>query len=133
LTKRFAILQLLVACLMVSAWYMGWVDRMMDNDQTYIVELIVVISLIAVHIGPRNPSLMKWMSDFMPLLGMVGTVIGFLLAFSGEVNPTNMMDPALFKEMVGRMLAGLGTALSTTLVGLLCFIWLEISGRCLIK
>ncbi len=132
MTKLYSIVQLFAACLMVSAWYMGWVDLMLDNDQTYIVELIAVLSLVAIHLGPRWPDTMKWIAGFLPLLGMVGTLIGFMVGF-GEVNAANMMDPEAFKDLVGQMLSGLGTALSTTLVGVICFIWLEVSRRCLNK
>jgi flagellar motor component MotA len=119
-------------CLLVAAFYLGWLDLVRDADQTYIVEAIMVLTLLSINLG-RHPDLMKWVGDFLPLLGLTGTVIGFMLAFSGNVTAENMMDPESFKGLVTQMLSGLGTALSTTLVGIIGFMWVEVSRRCLTR
>jgi hypothetical protein len=111
---------------------MGWVDLIRESDQTYIAEGIALLSILAVNVGYLRPGLLKWIAEFCPLLGMLGTVIGFILAFS-DVSAEGMMDPEGFKVIVGQMLSGLGTALSTTLVGLVCYIWLEVSHKCTAK
>ena len=52
-------------------------------------------------------------------MGMVGTVIGFILAFSNftELDVTNIESMRL---VLRTMATGIGTALWTTLIGLVC-------------
>ncbi len=56
-------------------------------------------------------------------LGLIGTVIGFMIALSG-VDPSNAADPAAVAPMVATLIDGMGLALSTTLVGAITNLWL---------
>ena len=49
-------------------------------------------------------------------LGFVGTVIGFFIALHG-IDPTTVADVEAIPELVSQMLAGIGTAMATTIVG----------------
>lgn len=59
----------------------------------------------------------KFVSDIMPVLGMIGTVIGFVMmleTFSG----LDANNKACVSAAIGQMGQGMGTALVTTLCGL---------------
>ena len=97
-----------------------------ENDMSYLSWVIISLwSIASVSIGKRNylndwsewPDL-HFASDAMVSLGMIGTVIGFIYTLSGSftnLDPTNLDS---FREVLVHMSSGIGTALWTTLVGL---------------
>lgn len=58
-----------------------------------------------------------FMAGAMLKLGLVGTVVGFMLML-GAINSLSVREFADLPEMLARMGSGMGTALYTTLVGL---------------
>lgn len=60
------------------------------------------------------------------LLGLIGTVIGFIIALSG-VQPNAASDPSAIGPMVSTLIEGMSVALYTTLVGAVFNIWLMVS------
>jgi len=64
------------------------------------------------------------------LLGLIGTVIGFIIALSG-VDPERASDVKSIAPMVSTLIEGLSTALYTTLVGAVLNVWLMINYRIL--
>ncbi len=57
------------------------------------------------------------------LLGLIGTVVGFIIALSG-VEPDQAADVKAISPMVSNLIAGMSTALYTTLVGSVLNVWL---------
>jgi hypothetical protein len=64
------------------------------------------------------------------LLGLTGTVVGFIMALSG-VNPDTVGDVSAIAPMVSSLIEGMGVALYTTLVGSVLNIWLMLNCRLL--
>jgi hypothetical protein len=64
------------------------------------------------------------------LLGLIGTVIGFIIALSG-VDPERASDVKSIAPMVSTLIEGLSTALYTTLVGAVLNVWLMVNYRLL--
>ena len=64
------------------------------------------------------------------LLGLIGTVVGFIMALSG-VNPDTVGDVSSIAPMVSSLIQGMGVALYTTLVGSVLNIWLMLNCRLL--
>jgi len=60
------------------------------------------------------------------MLGLIGTVIGFIIALSG-VEPDSVSNIDAVAPMVTTLIAGLSTALYTTLVGSILNIWLMVN------
>ncbi len=60
------------------------------------------------------------------LLGLIGTVIGFIIALAG-VNPEAAADIDAIGPMVSTLISGMSTALYTTLVGSILNIWLMVN------
>ena len=63
-------------------------------------------------------------------MGLVGTVIGFIIALSG-VDATAATDPGAIAPMVSTLLLGMAIALYKTLVGTVLNIWLMFNYRLL--
>jgi hypothetical protein len=64
------------------------------------------------------------------LLGLIGTVVGFIIALSG-VDPETASDVQSIAPMVSTLIEGLSTALYTTLVGAVLNLWLMVNYRLL--
>jgi hypothetical protein len=64
------------------------------------------------------------------LLGLIGTVVGFIMALSG-VDPDTVGDASAIAPMVSSLIQGMGVALYTTLVGSVLNIWLMLNCRLL--
>ena len=64
------------------------------------------------------------------LLGLIGTVIGFIIALSG-VDPETASDVSAVAPMISTLISGMSTALYTTLVGSILNIWLMINHQLL--
>jgi biopolymer transport protein ExbB/TolQ len=72
----------------------------------------------------------KHIASSLVLLGLIGTVVGFVVALSG-VDPANASDPASIGPMVSTLIAGMSVALYTTLLGAVLNIWLMLDYRLL--
>jgi hypothetical protein len=115
-------------------YYFGILDMVLLGDKTYISMGILgayfVLSLenLRIHYNPistdemvrGSPYDIQWFySEQLMTLGMIGTVIGFLIMLSTafvNVDVTSVND---MKDVIGNMAMGMGTALWTTLFGLI--------------
>ena len=59
-------------------------------------------------------------------LGMVGTLIGFIVVLSSAFGSIDVANPAELKQVIASLATGMGTALVTTLVGLVHSIVLKV-------
>lgn len=70
----------------------------------------------------KGPQEIGWfVSDMMLKLGLLGTIIGFILMLGSVANIANF-DISNMQKILQHMSNGMGTALYTTLVGLVCSI-----------
>ena len=67
----------------------------------------------------------KFMANTLVILGLIGTVIGFIIALSG-VDGSVSSNPEEVSKMVSTLIEGMSVALYTTLVGSICSVWLNI-------
>jgi MotA/TolQ/ExbB proton channel family len=72
----------------------------------------------------------KHIANSLVLLGLIGTVIGFIVALAG-VDPDAAADVASIGPMISTLIAGMAIALHTTLVGSLLHLWLMVIVRLL--
>ena len=68
----------------------------------------------------------RHVANSLVLLGLIGTVIGFIIALSG-VDPQSVADVDKIAPMVGELIRGMSVALYTTLVGSILSLWLTIN------
>ena len=67
----------------------------------------------------------KFMANTLVILGLIGTVIGFIIALCG-VDGSVSSNPEEVSKMVSTLIQGMSVALYTTLVGSICSVWLNI-------
>lgn len=65
----------------------------------------------------------RHLANTLVLMGLIGTVVGFVMALSG-VNAQTASDVNSVSSMVGTLIEGMGVALYTTLVGAVLSLWL---------
>jgi MotA/TolQ/ExbB proton channel family len=80
---------------------------------------------LAARIAP-----VKHIANSLVLLGLIGTVIGFIVALSG-VRPDAAADVGAIGPMISTLIGGMAIALHTTLVGSLLHLWLMVNVRLL--
>jgi hypothetical protein len=67
--------------------------------------------------------IVRHFANSLVILGLIGTVIGFIIALSG-VDPENASNINAVTPMVSTLVEGMSTALYTTLVGAVLNVWL---------
>ena len=75
-------------------------------------------------------AVVRHIAGSLVFLGLIGTVIGFMIALSG-VNPEDAADISAIGPMVSTLISGMSVALSTTLIGAVLNIWLMVNYRIL--
>lgn len=75
-------------------------------------------------------NVVKHFANVLVFLGLVGTVLGFIIALSG-VDPETASDVSAVGPMVATLIDGMAVALYTTLIGSILHIWLMINFRLL--
>ena len=80
---------------------------------------------LATRIAP-----VRHIANGLVLLGLIGTVIGFIIALSG-VDPDLVSDIGAVGPMVSTLIEGMAVALYTTLTGAVLSIWLMVNYRLL--
>jgi biopolymer transport protein ExbB/TolQ len=68
-------------------------------------------------------AIVRNIANTLVLLGLIGTVLGFIIALSG-VDPEHVADVAAIAPMVSTLISGMPTSLYTTLVGAILNVWL---------
>ena len=68
----------------------------------------------------------RFMVGIMTKLGMLGTVIGFILMLSTCLGSVNFQNIQSMQAVIGNMTSGMSTALVTTASGLICSLILQL-------
>lgn len=89
----------------------------------------ICASALKLNLASRIASI-RHLANSLVLLGLIGTVIGFIIALSG-VDPETAADVSSIGPMVTVLISGMSVALHTTLVGAVLNIWLMINYRLL--
>ena len=68
----------------------------------------------------------KFIANTLVILGLIGTVIGFIIALSGVDGSGVSSNPEEVSKMVSTLISGMSVALYTTLAGSICSVWLNL-------
>ncbi|MFQ5775520.1 MAG: MotA/TolQ/ExbB proton channel family protein [Kiloniellaceae bacterium] len=74
----------------------------------------------------QRVAIVRQVAGSLVLLGLIGTVVGFIIALSG-VHPEQASDVKAITPMISTLIAGMSTALYTTLVGSVLNVWLMVN------
>ena len=73
----------------------------------------------------------RHIANALVFLGLIGTVIGFIIALSG-IDPESASSAENVAAMVTTLIGGMSVALYTTLIGAVLYIWLIVGYRILV-
>ncbi|MFM9843512.1 MAG: MotA/TolQ/ExbB proton channel family protein [Dongiaceae bacterium] len=73
----------------------------------------------------------RFIANMLVILGLIGTVVGFIMALAG-VNPETSADASAIGPMVSTLISGMSVALYTTLIGSVLNIWLMVNYQILV-
>ena len=128
----------LIVCVIGTGSYlthiMGWLVPLYTNDLTHITFLITAIAaLTTLSLGYKfkvpaavNVNVEWFVSDVVLTLGMLGTIIGFMIMLQGTFSSIEFNDTDSIRLALSSMSQGLFTALNTTLIGLVSSIVLKV-------
>ena len=75
-------------------------------------------------------AVVRQLASSLVMLGLIGTVLGFIIALSG-VGPETVGDVSGVQAMVAQLISGMSVALYTTLCGSVLGLWLTVNYRLL--
>jgi len=112
------------------SYHFGYLHQLYAADITKISWIIIGLFFLLnirlgyqLHTNRETGKNFDWlMSETMISLGMVGTVVGFIYMLSTVFTDINLDDIRSVQDSLGVMATGMGTALWTTLIGLICSI-----------
>lgn len=87
------------------------------------------IGMMRLKLGHRV-QIVRQIASMLVFLGLIGTVIGFIIALSG-VRPEAISNADSVATMVATLIQGMSIALYTTLVGSVLYLWLIVNHRML--
>lgn len=123
-----------IAGFMISVWRAVQINREIDqfkqssnaSSNSVIAESLSnngSIGALRLRLTHRIASV-RHIANVLVLLGLIGTVLGFIIALSG-VNPETASDIEGIAPMVSTLIQGMSTALYTTLIGSILNVWLS--------
>ncbi len=77
-----------------------------------------------------SAAVIRQVANGLVFLGLIGTVIGFIIALSG-VDPNRATEVDNVARMIATLIGGMSVALYTTLAGSVLYVWLSINHRIL--
>jgi len=134
---RWWVIVILQSLSLAIAGYFGALEQLWANDQTKLSLVILsiwVVSTVSIglwHLSPKKGRVaymtkIGWfLSEACMAIGMIGTVIGFLLMLGSAFGNINVGDTASLQSALKSMALGMSTALYTTLVGLVCGLYIK--------
>lgn len=118
---------------MFTAYSFGFIDELLAKDITRLSFVILtVFFLSSIYVGlltyqqsrgkptEAGTNIGWFITELLLALGMIGTVIGFILMLGGSFENLNISDTGSVKTALTDMAIGMSTALYTTLVGMVC-------------
>jgi MotA/TolQ/ExbB proton channel family len=73
----------------------------------------------------------QWLATNVVRLGLLGTVVGLIIAFSAATTGNAAADPSAVRPMITAVVNGMHVALYATLLGITVNLWLKINLRLL--
>jgi len=136
--KFWTITILIVFALVTGQYYFGLFEFILAYDQTYLSLVNLAIMAIAhlmigrMHLkgnyAPADHQMVGYLGSVTTSIGLVGTLVGFMLLLWAVFGPGVALDPSNVASMtaaMANMAQGMSTALITSLTGILASIVIQ--------
>lgn len=116
---------LLLAAGLTGAGLLGGLQTIWAADSSHLSALMGGMFAVGVWAMLRDKwRTVAWISEELLSVGLLGTVIGFILAFAG-LDASALAGAEAAKKIVTQLIGGTSIALYTTLVGAVGYLWLS--------
>jgi hypothetical protein len=125
ITARLIVLNVCWAALVVWAAVQGYVAFVFTHDVSnisYVISGILAAALAAVFFG--RTSHLHRTEVWLVTLGLIGNVVGFIIALQ-DIDTGSLATPEGVQRVAGGLLAGMGVAFCSTLVGAIGALWVS--------
>ena len=129
--SRFVILQSIAAAGVAALWVAGVAAKPFESRSAPMCGVILSIGLLGlVCVALRRWRDVQWLATHVVRIGLLGTVIGLIIAFS-HAAAGGSGNPADVKPMIASVVDGMYVSLYATLFGIGTNLWLKINLRLL--
>lgn len=125
---RLIILNVCWIALVVWAAAQGYVSFVFTHDVSnisYVIAAVLAVALVAAFAGYREH--LARVEVWLVTLGLIGNVVGFILALQ-EIDTGSLGSAEGVQRVAASLLAGMGVAFCSTLVGAVGALWLSTVG-----
>jgi MotA/TolQ/ExbB proton channel family len=129
--SRFVVLQAIGGAGIVGLWLAGVAGKPFTGDNAvlcWIIAALGALGLFCVYL--RRWRDVEWLATHVVRIGLLGTVVGLILAFSAA-RAGGSADPNEIRAMIATVIDGMYVSLYATLLGIAANLWLKINLRLL--
>jgi hypothetical protein len=124
---RLAILNFAFACFIAWAWALGYVGFVFSHDVShisYLISALFVASMAGVFMG--KIAHLERVEIWLVTLGLIGNVVGFIIALQ-NIDTGSLGSAEGVQKVAASLLAGMGVAFCSTLVGAVAALWTSVN------
>lgn len=124
---RLAILNFAFACFIAWAASLGYVQFVFTHDishLSYVISALFVVSMVSVFMG--KIAHLERVEIWLVTLGLIGNVVGFIIALQ-HIDTSSLGTAEGVQKVAASLLAGMGVAFCSTLVGAVAALWTSIN------
>ncbi|OKP79750.1 hypothetical protein BTE77_06570 [Ensifer adhaerens] len=128
MTARLIILNTCWLALVVWAATQGYIEFVFTHDisgLSYVISALLVVVIGAAFAGRTN--ILPHAKIWFVMLGLIGNLIGFILALQGMAGGS-LADAAGLMKLATALLDGMSVAFCSTLVGAIAALWTSTNG-----
>ena len=124
---RLSITNFAGLCFLAWAWWLGYVGFVFSHDVShisYLISVLFVASMVGVFLGKTGH--LERVEVWLVTLGLIGNVVGFILALQ-NIDTGSLGSAEGVQKVAASLLAGMGVAFCSTLVGAVAALWISIN------
>jgi hypothetical protein len=129
--SRCVVLQAIGAAGIAGLWVAGIAGKPFEGENAFLCWLIVTLAALGILcVFLRRWRDVQWLATHVVRLGLLGTVVGLIIAFSAA-KTGGSADPSEIRPMIAAVVDGMYVSLYATLLGIATNLWLKINLRVL--
>lgn len=124
---RLGILNFAGLCFIAWAWWLGYVGFVFTHDVShisYLISALFVASMVGVFLGRAGH--LERAEVWLVTLGLIGNVVGFIIALQ-NIDTGSLGTAEGVQKVAASLLAGMGVAFCSTLVGAVAALWISVN------
>lgn len=124
---KLAVVNFAFACFLAWAASLGYVQFVFSHDVSHLsygIAALFVASIAGIFLG--KTSHIERVEVWLVMLGLIGNLIGFVLAMHG-IDTGALGTAEGVQRVASNLLAGMGVAFCSSLVGAVAAIWISVN------